>query len=293
MIKQNTKEWLEMRKKKIGASDAPIIMGDSPWKTEYKLWEEKLGLAPPPKMNFAMKRGHEQEPIALQTYNEYTGNCSNPEVVFNKKNDWMMASLDGLSLDRNTIVEIKCPGVVDHNLAKKGKVPEKYRAQLQHQLATIDLNQLHYFSYKDCDFALVEVERDPDYVAKLLKKEIEFWKKLKNIEPPALSDKDYVQRQDIFWVEAAQDWLLVHQQLETLKSKEKEHRESLISLAGPCNCQGAGIRVQKVIRKGTVDYKSIPELSGVDLEKYRKTPVESWRLGNVKTEQYTRHMMEV
>lgn len=281
-ISQNTPEWLEMRRSHIGASDAPIIMNESPFKTPYQLWEEKLGLAKQPEMNFAMRRGHDLEPIALQAYNDYTGNCASPEVVFSKEHDWMMSSLDGLSLDRNIIVEIKCPGAPDHNLAKEGKIPEKYWAQLQHQLATIDLSELHYFSYKDGEFALVEVERDPDYVAKLLKKEIEFWKKLRNMEPPALSAKDYVGRQDDSWISAAQEWALVHEQIEELKAKEKEHRKTLISLAGTSNCQGAGIRVQKVIRKGTVDYKAIPELSDVDLEKYRKTPVESWRLGCVR-----------
>ncbi len=41
---QHSNEWLELRKNKIGASDAPIIMKVSPWKTPYRLWEEKLGL---------------------------------------------------------------------------------------------------------------------------------------------------------------------------------------------------------------------------------------------------------
>ena len=40
---QGTSEWLENRKNHIGASDAPVVMGVSPWDTPYKLWENKLG----------------------------------------------------------------------------------------------------------------------------------------------------------------------------------------------------------------------------------------------------------
>jgi predicted phage-related endonuclease len=43
-MQQQTPEWLEFRKNKIGASDAPIIMETSPWKTPYQLWLEKLSL---------------------------------------------------------------------------------------------------------------------------------------------------------------------------------------------------------------------------------------------------------
>lgn len=278
MIKQNTAEWLEMRKSKVGASDAPIIMGDSPWKTAFQLWEEKLGLRPLPQINEAMRRGHELEPIARQAYNDYTGNLAEAEVVFHPERKWMMASLDGLSLDRSIVLEIKCPGNQDHELAKQGKIPEKYYAQLQHQLATIGVNLLHYFSYKDGDFSLVEVERDEKYIQKLYAKEGEFWTKLQNFDAPELSDRDYVERSDNAWLDSAREWATVNAQLAELKMKEKLCREQLIGLSGDMNCQGAGIKVRKVVRKGTVDYKAIPELSGIDLEKYRKSPVESWRL---------------
>lgn len=40
---QNTQEWEKFRLQKIGASDAPIIMGVSPWKTPFQLWLEKTG----------------------------------------------------------------------------------------------------------------------------------------------------------------------------------------------------------------------------------------------------------
>ena len=277
-VQQNTPEWLELRKNMIGASDAPIIMGDSPWKTPFQLWEEKLSLKKPPEMNAAMQRGHELEPIARQAYIDYTGNYIEPKVVFSETHHWMMASLDGLSIDGNLIVEIKCPGKKDHEIAKKGEVPKKYWAQLQHQLATINSNILHYFSYLDGDVALVTVEADEKYIKQLMKKEVDFWNKMQSLEAPALSDRDYVEKRDDIWVEATQEWATVQLQLEDLKAREKKCRELLIQLSGGVNCIGNGVRVQKVVRKGSVDYKAIPELANVNLDKYRKAPVESWRL---------------
>lgn len=278
MVKQNTPEWLELRKTKIGASDAPVIMGVSPWKTPFALWEEKLGLREGQATNFAMQRGHDLEPVALQAYNDYTGNCASPEVAFHKERDWMMASLDGVSLDREVIVEIKCPGAPDHELAAKGTVPDKYMPQVQHQLAVFDVTMAHYFSYRDGDFRLIEIERDDKYIAKMYAKEDDFWKRWQNFEPPALTERDYVERDDTVWISTASEWQEIQRQLEELKAKEKAHREQLIALASDHNTKGAGIRVQKVVRRGSVDYKKVPQLEGVDLDKFRKAPVETWRL---------------
>jgi len=278
---QGTQEWLEVRKTHIGASDAPIIMGDSPWKTCYQLWEEKLDLCEQPRMNSAMQRGHDLEPIARQVYNDHTGNCAEPEVLFHPEHKWMMASLDGISLDRSIIVEIKCPGIHDHATAAKGGIPEKYYAQLQHQLVVANLNLLHYFSYREGEFYLVEVERDEKYIHKMQSTEEVFWENLSDFKPPELSDRDYIDKDDDLWLRTAQNWSDSHNKLVEIKGEEKSYRESLIQLANNKNCRGAGVKIQKVVRKGSVDYKSIPSLSGVDLEGYRNSPVETWRLKSI------------
>lgn len=277
-MEQNTPEWLEMRKSCIGASDAPIIMGDSPWKTALVLWEEKLGLREPPQMNAAMQRGHDLEPVARQVYNDLTGNCAEPEVVFHPEHKWMMASLDGISLDRTVVLEIKCPGEADHETAKSGLIPEKYFAQLQHQLATIGLNQLHYFSYRDGDYCLIEVERDEKFIKKMITKEKAFYKCMQDFEPPALSERDFEEKTDAPSVKASERWKKAQEVLSQAKEEEALAREALIAVSEDRNCIISGVKVQKIVSKGSVDYKEIPELKGVDLEKYRKSPRTSWRV---------------
>lgn len=277
-IKQNTPEWEQWRKDKIGASDAPIILGVSPWKTPFQLWEEKLGIRASQQKTAAMQRGHELESTALEAYNEHTGNLATPEVCVHPDLPWMAASLDGLSLDGSIAVEIKCPGQQDHSVAANGMVPEKYYPQLQHQLAVIGLNLLHYFSYSEDGFHLVEVPRDEKYIKKLLLKEKAFWEKLNGFEPPELSDRDYVQRTDPEWTNLMPRLAKAMANVEEAKAIEKELREQAIALTGGKSCQGAGVRLQKIVRKGAVDYKAIPELESIDVEKYRKPPSETWRL---------------
>jgi putative phage-type endonuclease len=277
-MEQNTKEWLDLRKNHIGASDAPIIMGVSPWRTPYQLWQEKLGLGESQTETQAMRYGKQMEEPARQAYEKYTGNLVCPEVIFHPTKKFMMASLDGLSFDRSIAVEIKNSNSEDHRIAKDGKIPEKYYPQVQHQLACLGINMLHYFSYRDGDGVVVEVERDHTYIESLYKEEESFWNKVLNLDAPDLGERDFVKIEDENFARLAAEWGNLTKQLALLEKKEKEYRAALIARANGQNARGNGITLTKIVRKGAVDYKKVPELIGVDLEVYRKEPVESWRI---------------
>lgn len=277
-LHQNTPEWLELRRTKIGASDAPIIMGVSPWKTPLQLWKEKLGLSASSTMNSAMKRGHDLEAAARNQFEKMSGIYVEPAVFLHPEHDWMMASLDGISFDRKIGVEIKCPNEIDHSIALEGKVPEKYYPQLQHQIEVCSLEFIYYFSFNGKSGKIVEVARDDKYIDGLLKKEFEFLKLVRELESPKLSDKDFIDRKDADWTSTANEWKSVHLQIQHLQKREEELRNDLIELSGKHSSQGAGLKLSKVIKRGLVDYKAIPELSNVNLDQYRKAPSESWRL---------------
>lgn len=275
---QGSAEWLEMRKQHLGASDAPVIMGVSPYKTQHQLWEEKLGLTNNDYSNKATQYGHDMEEPARRAYEKLTGIIVAPTVVFHPDRPYMMASLDGLSFDRKTAVEIKNVCEADHETAKSGVVPEKYFPQVQHQLAVLGLPSLHYFSFRKGDFALIDVLRDDKYLDILYGSEKAFWDLVLNFKEPELSANDYQKFCSQEWETMANDWKETNQRLKDLTAREKECRQALIKLAGDGNATGAGIKLTKSIRKGTVDYSKIPELDGVDLDQYRKEPVVAWRL---------------
>lgn len=276
-LTQNTPEWLEFRRDKLGASDAPIILGVSPWKTPYDLWIEKLGLSKP-YMNDAMKRGHDLEDTARFEFELQNTFSVSPKVLVHPEYEWMIASLDGISEDGKKIVEIKCPGKQDHSQALSGEVPEKYYPQLQHQIEVAGVDEAYYFSWTTGSFVTLIIERDDAYIKNMIEKEKEFYACLQELTPPPLGNKDYAQRNDGLWQEVSERWRSAKEHLSALEKTEKELRETLIHLAADKNCIGAGVKVLKTARRGSIDYREIPELSGVDLEQYRKANITCWRV---------------
>jgi len=277
---QQSKEWLEFRQNKIGSSDAPVIMEVSPWKTQFQLWEEKIGVRKQYKTE-AMQRGLELENKARSVFETKTNLCMLPEVINHPQFDWMIASLDGIDIGRKHIVEIKCAGSQDHSLAKEGKVPEKYYPQIQHQLEVCGLEMAYYFSFDGEDGVIVEVEKDQKYIDEMVVKEEEFWKRILDFSPPETSLRDYNIRSDDMWVKVCEEWKEVYSKLKELETKEKDLRESIIHLTNNQNTRGGGIQVSKVIRQGNVEYSKIPELQGINLNLYRKKPTEYWKIASV------------
>lgn len=199
-MEQNSLEWLKWRTKGLGASDATIIMGLSPWFSRGQLLKRKeqeiragnhVNARPVKETkreadNGAMARGRRLEPIARDLYCAITGIHSTPICIIHDKYEWMRASLDGFSDDRQIILEVKCINAEDHRAALDGEVPLKYRPQVQHQLFVADNKPvLHYWSYTDNKkfkpedrVALVEVVPDIDYQKRIIDAEKLFWYEL-------------------------------------------------------------------------------------------------------------------
>lgn len=276
---QKSDAWLSKRRTMIGASDAPIIMGVSPWHTQYTLWQEKLQLIPEKKKKPHMQEGLDIEDKARESFRKETGIAVFPEVVFHGENNFMMASLDGLSPDRKTGVEIKHPGIEDHMIAVGGQVPEKYFPQLQHQMEVLQMDEWYYYSWlSKTQTALVKVKRDDKYIKSMMEKEKEFINCLRNFIAPKLTSRDYETKDDQFWETTAREWMDISNQIKTLEIREKFLRESLISQSNESNSVGSGVKLTKIVRKGSINYQSVPELKGLDLEEYRLSPVSYWRV---------------
>lgn len=273
-VEQGSQQWLSLRKNYIGGSDAPVVMGSSPWKTPYQLWSEKMGLSETPQ-NDAMRRGLELEPIARQRFIEEIQYPVSSAVALHDSIPFMMASFDGVSPGGEIVVEIKCPGREDHEKAMDGIIPEKYIPQLQHQMEVAGISGMFYFSYNERSCKILEINRDDIYIKGMIEKERDFWDCMQNLEAPELIDRDYIKREDEEWMQLATEWL----EISKIEERKEQVRKRLIQISGKMNSMGAGIKLSKIPRKGTVDYKLIPELNGLDLEKYRKPTIETFRIG--------------
>ena len=175
-LKQKSQEWLAWRRSKIMASDAPIIMGVSPYKSPEKLLEEKIQCYERPG-NQWMQRGIDLEPKALSEFEKEKNLIMFPCVGIHD-NGWMAASFDGMTLEEDCIVEIKCPGKKDHAMALEGKIPDKYYPQIQHQIYVSGLNMAYYFSFDGERGVTIEVNKDEIYIENMIAKLFDFWQLL-------------------------------------------------------------------------------------------------------------------
>jgi putative phage-type endonuclease len=178
---QGSPEWKAFRRSHICASDAIVILGRSPWKSLQDLYEEKV-FGFEQEENPYMSRGKELEPLALESFEKETGLAMFPLVFKHDLIQWMAVSYDGITIQRDAIVEIKCPGRKDHEYAvSKKRIPPKYQPQIQHQMSIADLNFAYYYSFNGEQGVIIEVKRDQDLIDLLLEKEQAFWNCLQDL----------------------------------------------------------------------------------------------------------------
>lgn len=274
---QGSLEWREFRKRKIGASDAPSVMGVG-FLTPLQLWRIKVGLEPEKVPNSAMKRGTELEKVAREKFIEESGIHFEPACFQCDEFPYLFASLDGYNEEHNLILEVKCPGKEDHEIAGRGLVPEKYEAQLQHQMFVAECDQAYYYSFDGENGISVLVERDDEYIAKMLKKEKEFYQMMTTLTEPPVGPKDWVVCEDYDALIAAMDYERLKKQSELLQEKMQAIKEELIKKSKGEYTRFGRLKLHKIMVKARVDYDLIPELKGVDLDKYRSKPSISYRI---------------
>lgn len=272
-MEQNTKEWLDWRRQGIGASDAPAIMGISPYTTPYKLWLEKIGkedVTDDEEKNYVLEKGKELEPLARDMYEHRMKVKASPKLVEYETYPFVRASLDGFYDD--VVVEIKYVG---KSVWRKGDIVPHHYPQLQHQILCTNASRADCVLYNDevDDIKIVSVKPHLHYMQKqLLPKEIQFWESVKLRIPPPLSDKDtlVLDLTDSEVTELIRLWEQNKKKLDAFTKLDKELKEKITAKLPHPKVKLHNIGIYKIEKKGNVDYKAIPELLGVNLEPYRK-----------------------
>lgn len=284
-MEQGTKEWLELRRTKIGASDSPVIMDVSPWKTPFQLWEEKV-FGKEQEITGAMARGSALEESARERFQEKMGIMMLPKVVLHHERKWQMASLDGITFDGTSILEIKHANKEVHEMAIQGNLPIYYMIQIQHALDTTGAAKCYYVVSNGEKDVYVEVFPDEELIKEIRVKNEKFYEYITSKEAPPLTDRDYIdQHKNKTWQFHAERWVNAHYALKRAELDEEVARKTMLELSQGKNCKCDKMKVTRSVCKGTVDYKAVPELIGINLDPYRKPPCEKWRLSvNTKEE---------
>lgn len=282
-LEQGSQEWIEFRKNYIGASEAPLIMGECEYnKTVLDLWKEKVGLDTTPfEETWAMRRGKELEPVALAMFNETMGFDLKPAVYIDERTGYISASYDGISECGTIACEIKVPSEAVHKEAQRGNVPRKYYGQVQQQIYVCDIKQMFYVSYHNGDLSIVLVNRDGDYIERLLVENKAFWYSVITLTPPERTEADIELRTDEEWCAISKKAMQYKDKYDEFRKIAQEYEsaykaelQKLATLSPKTSAQGGGVIFKRSYMKGAIDYKSIPELKEVDLEQYRKPSIE-------------------
>ena len=276
---QGSDPWLSYRKSKVMASEVAAILNSSEYETPFQRWQRKLGLSPEQEETPAMRRGKELEPIARKKFCEGWGIHMIPVVGQSDSHEWMAASFDGFSSNDNSILEIKCNGKKNHDIALGGEVPYSHWLQMQQQMYVAEVKQGYYYSFDGMDGITIEVKYDYDFFNRVIPQLYAFWKGLILFEPPALTPRDYKDMgKDQTWRNLSDRYLFLDEDIKRKEEEKDSIRKHLIQLCADSNCKGNGIKILKTIQRGRVDYDRIDLLKQVDLDKYRKDPTASWRI---------------
>ena len=280
-VEQRSAEWHDLRSRSIGASDVPKLMGVSRYATPFQLWARKLGLIPEQVQNAAMARGVAMEGEALAWYEEQLGVKCSGLVAQHLDLKWAIASLDGWNELLNCPVEIKCSSGADFALVLDGKIPEEFYPQLQWQMYVTGASMSHLVIYDGTDGVVTTCEVNKDYQERMEREADKFHHAMVMMEAPKFTERDTYERSDFAWLKLAKDIGEAKEALEVAQDRVDALKAMSVALAEmePFHRQeGGGMKLTLVCRQGVVDYKAIPELSGVDLNKYRKAPSQSWTL---------------
>jgi putative phage-type endonuclease len=168
---QGSLEWLEWRMCGVGASDAPVIMNENPWKSKAYLLKEKLGETNVWAGNAATRRGQVFEPVIRAQIERLLNISIKPVCIQSTEFDmgWMRASLDGISDDGSRVFEIKFGEKVYEHVKLTNTIPRYHYGQLQHILAITGLPFIDYFcGFNNSPTIHIVVQRDEPYIKKML-----------------------------------------------------------------------------------------------------------------------------
>lgn len=137
-LTQGTPEWHEHRANYFNASEAPMMLGVSPYKSRTELLKEKaLGIEPEidEATQARFDRGHQFEEMARPWAEELIGDDLYPVVMVEEVGHLKLsASADGLTMDGSTLFEHKTLNAKLKAYLSQKMIPDEYKPQLDHQL---------------------------------------------------------------------------------------------------------------------------------------------------------------
>jgi len=266
-LEQGSQEWLDARKDHFCASEAPAVMSVNPYfpRNPTELAKQKLGYVNT-FVSQAMKEGQRLEPIIRQQIKAQTGIGFVPAVMVKDK---YLASLDGINLYGDIILEIKAPQSKNAMVkwAMEGRVILAHQYQIQHQLMVSGADKCIYAVRNPEDGQIITCDVFPDQI--LQKKLKQAWA---DFQPLMELTEDELKTSEPLPADlapAVETYLkgkaLAKQAADIIKTAQAE---ILADLDDSKSYENDKIRISRRQRKGTLDKTALE--AEVDLSKYIK-----------------------
>lgn len=171
-------DWLKMRTKGIGGSDAAAACGLNPWKSKASLYLEKTGQVVKDIDNEILRQGRDLEDYVAKRFTEATGKKvrRNNFMMARKDYPFMFADIDREVVGEDAILECKTTSPYAKDKWADGAIPINYELQCHHYMMVTGAKKCYIacliFS---TDFIIREIERDEEVIEMLKAQEIDFW----------------------------------------------------------------------------------------------------------------------
>ena len=179
--KMTREEWLQLRRKGIGGSDASVIMGKNPYRSILQLWEEKTGKLPvTDDGNEYTYWGNVMEPIIRKEFMNRTGLKVRQKhaMIIHKDYPYLFADVDGIVTDERgekCIFEAKTASQYKAE-QWEDRVPEEYILQVQHYLEVCGMDKAYIAALIGGNkFVFHTIYRDDELIRNLVSREKDFW----------------------------------------------------------------------------------------------------------------------
>ena len=165
----------EARRKYIGASEVPAIVGCCPFKSKLSVWASKMGM--PYEAGAQADIGHLFEAPLLRYYEEMNGvKVESVGTLKRKDAPWMAATPDGIVKAQNRNVQVKVVGQHMAHHWREG-VPEYVQVQVQWEMWVSECVDTHVVAcVGGTDYQEHLVPRDEEMIDLLIGACGDFWR---------------------------------------------------------------------------------------------------------------------
>ena len=164
--KHGSKEWLLARWKDqdgrcvFGASDVPVLMGSSPYKTRGELFADKVNEPVVSEETAAFRRGNLLERPLLEEASRILGtNIFTPDVIY--RDGRLSISLDGVDNEQNPTIVVEAKTSTRYSIYKSEDLPEEWLWQGWAQQAVLQVPVWFVVLDRDQRISVVELPDNP------------------------------------------------------------------------------------------------------------------------------------